>query len=255
MTTHTARPRRSTRPPAAPSARRRPGAHILLPIAVAVVIALGLIGAAVVQSGSSSSSPAASLPPGASPAAPVLQLVRGIPQQGSALGRADAPVTLVEFADLQCPACKVWEETTLPELIRRYVRQGRLRIEFRGVSIVGADSVTALRYLVAARDQGRMWQFLLNAYAHQGAENAWATPQLLQQIGGEVGLDSRRLATDASSSATTSQLVEWARDGISSTPTVFIGATGSRRFAQVDLRSLAPEGTLPAVEQALAKAG
>jgi protein-disulfide isomerase len=251
MTTHATRPRRSTRPPAG-GARSR----VLLPIAAAVVIALALIAVAVLQSRSSSSStPPVSVPPGTSPAAPVLKLVRGIPQQGATLGRVDAPVTLVEFADLQCPACKVWEETTLPTLVQRYVRQGKLRIEFRGVSIVGPDSVDALRYLVAARAQGRMWQFLLNAYRHQGAENAWVSPEVLQQIGGEVGLDTQRMAADAASPATTSQLVEWARDGISSTPTLFIGDTGSRRFTQIDLQTLAPEGTLPAVQQALAKAG
>src|SRR5690242_14987085 len=243
MTTHTTRHHR----PAG-----QPRSRIVIPIIAALAVAAALIAVAILQTRSSSNGNPAG--PSGTSAAPIDALLRGIPQQGSVLGRAGAPVTLIEFADLQCPACKVWEESTLPTLVRRYVREGRLRIEFRGAAIVGPDSVTALRYLAAARAQGKMWPFILNAYAHQGTENAWVSPAALEAIGREVGLDPQRLTADANPPATTSQLMEWARDGIRSTPTLVIGSTGSGRYAPIALQSLSAEGTIPAVEQALAAA-
>jgi protein-disulfide isomerase len=67
----------------------------------------------------------------AAPAAPVEtptpQYVRyKIPTDGSpSLGPDDAPITLVEFADPQCPYCAQWSQQTFPELVRDYVRPGQ----------------------------------------------------------------------------------------------------------------------------------
>ena len=82
-------------------------------------------------------------------------LLRGIPQQGTALGSPDAPVTLVEYADLQCPYCAQWARDAFPELVRDYVRTGRVRIVFRGLAFLGPDSDAALRAALAAGQQRR----------------------------------------------------------------------------------------------------
>jgi protein-disulfide isomerase len=57
-------------------------------------------------------------------------LFAGIEQQGVALGSPRAPVTLVEYADLQCPYCAQWSRETLPVLVGQYVEAGKLRIVF-----------------------------------------------------------------------------------------------------------------------------
>src|SRR5262245_57038092 len=93
----------------------------------------------------------------------------GIPQQGIALGRPDAPATLVVYADPQCPYCAEWERTALRPLVEKYVREGKLRIEYRGIAIVGSDSVQGLRYFAAAAQQNHMWDVLTASYAAQGA--------------------------------------------------------------------------------------
>ena len=80
-------------------------------------------------------------------------LLAGVPQQGIALGRPDAPVTLAEYADLQCPFCREWTLRTLPTLVADYVRKGDLRIEFRGLAFIGPDSLTALESAEAAGEQ------------------------------------------------------------------------------------------------------
>ena len=84
-------------------------------------------------------------------------LLAGIPQQGPALGRKDAPVTLAEFADLQCPFCGEWSRSAFPEIVRDYVRPGKVRMDFRGLKFIGPDSEQALRFAYAAGLQGKLW--------------------------------------------------------------------------------------------------
>src|SRR4051812_48673605 len=61
-------------------------------------------------------------------------------QQGFAVGNADTPVTLDEFADLQCPFCREFAAGALPALLQDYVAQGKLRIVFHPIAILGPDS-------------------------------------------------------------------------------------------------------------------
>ena len=47
------------------------------------------------------------------------------------LGKADAPVTIVEYASMTCPHCAHFHETTLPELKTKYIDTGKVRLIFR----------------------------------------------------------------------------------------------------------------------------
>ena len=58
----------------------------------------------------------------------VASLLEGIPQQNNVLGQPNAPVTLIEFADLKCPTCQKYTVNTMPRIINDYVRTGKLRI-------------------------------------------------------------------------------------------------------------------------------
>lgn len=159
--------------------------------------------------------------------------VEGIPQDGVFLGAPDAPVALVEYADLQCPYCAQFANDALPELIEDYVRPGRLRIEFRGLAFIGEDSVKALRYALAAGLQDRLWHVTELLFANQGEENAgWVTDDLLDAIGAAVeGLDVERWKRDAESAEVTAQIDRAARqadaDGVSGTPTFRVGRRGA----------------------------
>ena len=110
--------------------------------------------------------------------------------------RADAPVTLVEYADLQCPYCAQWASTALPHLVRNYVGTGKLRIEFRGLAFIGPDSDEALRAALAAGRQDRLWNVVELLYANQSPENSgWASEELIHRIANSVvpGLDRQAL--------------------------------------------------------------
>ena len=103
---------------------------------IALAAAVGLVGAAIVlRTGSETAS---------APAAPVVDL-RGIPQAGSVLGSPSAMVTLVEYADPQCPACRNYTQSIFPNLVDEYVRTGKVATEFRGFPFIGEDSVEAHR--------------------------------------------------------------------------------------------------------------
>ncbi len=62
--------------------------------------------------------------------AAVSTLLNGIPQNGNVLGNPNAPVTLKYYGDLECPICKAFTLGALPALIPKYVRTGKLRIEY-----------------------------------------------------------------------------------------------------------------------------
>lgn len=189
-------------------------------------------------------------------AARVGAMLRGIPQHGTVLGSSSARVTLVEFADPQCPYCGEWERGALPTLIRRYVRPGKIRVDFEGMAFVGPDSMTALRTALAAARQNRFWNVIELLYENQGEENTgWVTSSLLQAVGAAVpGLDTARMLADRSSSAVSRALLQAdamaRRTGVRSTPTFGI-ATNGGGIRLVSVTSLDASALMPALDAAL----
>ena len=155
----------------------------------------------------------------------------GIRQDGPILGRRDAPYTLVEFADLQCPFCARFDRDVLPAVIERFVRPGRLRIELRPVAFLGRDSSTGAAATVAAGEQDRMWQFADLWYRNQGPENSgYATPEFLGRIADTASLDVDRWQRQSNSPELIAILERNARAAqtarISGTPGFRLGRTG-----------------------------
>ena len=114
-----------------------------------------------------------------------------------ALGSPDAPVTLVEYADLQCPYCAQWARETLPTLVDEYVETGKLRIVFHGLAFIGPDSDKALRTAIAAGQDEPPLGPRPRPLPSQGAENSgWVTDELVGEIAAGVpGLDGDTLLT------------------------------------------------------------
>ncbi len=220
--------------------------------AAAVVLGGGLIAALVLSNRGSSSAPATA-PAGV---AEVAAMLRNIPQQGAALGSPKAPVTLVEFADPQCPYCSDWEKASLAAIVDKYVRPGKVRIVFNGMDFVGSDSETALRVALAAGEQGKFWNVISLLYQNQGIENTgWVTDALLRGIGNAVpGLDTKRMFASVQSATVTKRLAAAAalaqEAGVSSTPTFAVGKT-NKTLQLVKVTSLDPSGLEPALDAAL----
>ena len=160
-------------------------------------------------------------------------LLDGIPQDGISLGSPSAPVTVTEFADLQCPFCRQYSEKVFPTVVRDYVRTGKVRMVFRGLSFIGADSIVAARAAGAASQQNRLWQFVDVFYKNQQDENSgYVRAPFLRQIGGAAGLDVAKLERDATSETVAKQLTdangEADRLGVKSTPTIVVSKAGQQ---------------------------
>jgi len=138
----------------------------------------------------------------------VASLLQGIPQDGVRLGRSDAPVTLVEYVDVQCPYCSRFSQEVFPTVVRRYVRTGRVRIVFRGLAFVGPESLTGLQWVFAAGRQDRLWNVLELLYANQGNENSgWVTAARLTATARSVdGLRLDTLRRDSAGRGVTAQI-------------------------------------------------
>lgn len=76
-----------------------------------------------------------------------------------ALGDADAPVVMIQWADFICPFCGVFARDTEPALIERFVEEGLLRIEWRDLPFQGEEAVLAALGGQAAADQDAFWEY------------------------------------------------------------------------------------------------
>lgn len=139
----------------------------------------------------------------------VEKLLKGIPQKGMVLGNADAPVTLIEYVDVQCPYCAEFETTALPTLIRQYVRAGKLKVELNVWNIIdandgGDDSLRGQKATIGASNQNRAFNYISVLYWNQADEGTgWLNDGMVSSIAASVtGLTTDQFATDANSAAT-----------------------------------------------------
>lgn len=155
----------------------------------------------------------------------------GLPQDGIALGQPDAPVTLVEFADMQCPFCADFARDGLPALVENEVKAGTLRIEFRSMAFIGDDSQTLARAVAGAANQDKGWQALDLFFINQGQENSgFATDEYVREtLGGIEGLDVEKAIADGAGADGTNAINQAQQlattNGIESTPSFLIGKT------------------------------
>ncbi|MET9425318.1 DsbA family protein [Streptomyces sp. NPDC006540] len=143
-----------------------------------------------------------------------------------AVGRADAPVVMVEYADFQCGYCGKFARDTEPELIKKYVEDGTLRIEWRNFPIFGEESQAAARAAWAAGRQGRFWEFHAAAYAEGAKEKGFGKDRLdaLAREAGvaDLGRFARDLDSDAARQAVKKDQEEAYGLGATSTPSFLI---------------------------------
>jgi protein-disulfide isomerase len=141
-----------------------------LGIVVAIVVVV-IVGIAIASGGGESKKAVAPKSAAANATvAEVKTLIDGIPQSGNTLGDPNAPVTLRYFGDLECPICKEFTLEVLPTLIPKYVRTGKLKIEYHSLQTATREPSTFKTQQEAAYAAGKQnlaWYFIETFYHEQ----------------------------------------------------------------------------------------
>ncbi len=138
------------------------------------------------------------------------------------IGPKDAPITLIEFSDYQCPYCKKWHDEVLPSLLKDY--QGKLRYVYRDFPLSGLHAQASPAAMAAdcAGEQGDYFQYADKLFSDQYdlGETAFL------QYASDLKLDATKFKECLDSNRYQSEVEKdyqfAAQLGISSTPTFFI---------------------------------
>jgi len=183
--------------------------------------------------------------------APVTQTPRfvryDVPTDGFySIGPKDAPITIVEFSDYQCPYCRRWHNEVYQPLLASY--PGKIRLVYRNLPLtsIHPDAMSAAEAALCAGEQNAYWQ-----YHEKLFDNTALGTSVYMQYAQELGLDTTSFEaciTEHKYKETIQADSDFAVNlGVSSTPTFFInglavvGAQPLDVFKQVIDKELAGE--------------
>jgi protein-disulfide isomerase len=138
------------------------------------------------------------------------------------LGPADAPVTIVEFADIQCPYCVRHFEQTMPQLMERYGDQVRFVFKNYPLNSIHPDADAAAQAAECAHEQGMFWEYHDLLFGGTLGLGPSAYTSYAEQLGLDVAALSTCLAEGRYADAVKQDLALGQQYGVSSTPTFFI---------------------------------
>jgi protein-disulfide isomerase len=115
---------------------------------------------------------------------------QGSPYQGS----KSAPVTIIDFSDLQCHLCARYVKNTEPKINETYVQPDKVALVFKHLPNRGFDSMSAALAAQCTNDQGKFWQFHNLLYEKQGPiDSGWANKDNLKKFAAQIpGLNMQR---------------------------------------------------------------
>jgi protein-disulfide isomerase len=146
------------------------------------------------------------------------------PQAFNELGRADAPVTIIEFSDYQCPYCAHFALQTFPDVRRAYVDTGKVRYAARDLPL--PFHAFALPAAVAARcagEQGKFWEYRDELFRNQAQLGRAPYAEFAQQLGLDVARFEACRTSGQQEAAVRADAAMARSHGISSTPSFVVG--------------------------------
>ena len=217
------------------------GVLVLAVVIVAVAIAISTSG------GNSNSSSKPGSAAAKADATAVGNLLAGIPQSGTTLGNPKAPVTITEYADLECPVCDAFALPTIrstpdgtpgsgyfDQLVNQYVRPGKAKIVYRSLETATGNGPNSGMWTqqqaaaYAAGLQNKAWQYIeLFYYQQQSETSSYVNPSFLQSIAQEVpGLNLASWQANRQSPTLEAQVTKDGQvgqaSGFTSTPTIVV---------------------------------
>ena len=149
------------------------------------------------------------------------------------VGPANAPVTIVEFSDFQCPYCKL-SVPLIKEILAKY--PGKVRVVYRDYP--GPNHPHAQQAAEAAQcagDQGKFWEYHDSLFDHQAPRTGWNFTELAKEIGLNQDAFAACLNTGRYREEVAKDLHDGFKLGVTSTPTFFINGrplVGAKPFAE-----------------------
>ena len=115
---------------------------------------------------------------------------------GKSLGNPASKIVVQEFADFQCPYCRQFHDTIMPQIIKDYIATGKIRFEYHHFIVIdgntgGNESHRAAEASECANEQGRFWDFYNMLFTDQQGEASGAFEDArLKTFAVSLGLDS-----------------------------------------------------------------
>jgi protein-disulfide isomerase len=168
-----------------------------------------------------------------SPPAPIAQKISV--DDDPARGPINAPVTVVMFADFQCPSCS-HTEPILQKVIAEF--PGKIRFVARDFPLesIHANAFHAALAANAAKAQGKFWEYGEVLYHNQDALDDAS----LKKYAAQLGLNARQFEIDFSSEAAAAEVRKDIADGesygVTGTPTIFVNGIKVRRLTEDAIR-------------------
>lgn len=181
----------------------------------------GALGTTTTTTDAANTGTAATAP--AAPAAPVNVGVGHFPL----LGDKNAKVTVIEFADFQCPFCENFFTNVEANIKKDYVDSGKVKFAFRHYAFLGQESTDSANAAECANDQGKFWEYHDYLYTHQGSENSGAfSKENLKGFAATLGLDTGTfndcLDTNKDKANVDKDIKEGGTAGVNGTPATFV---------------------------------
>jgi protein-disulfide isomerase len=144
---------------------------------------------------------------------------------GHVLGSDSAPVTIIEYADFECPACGQYAVLTEPDVRKRLVDSGLVRVIFHDFPLnIHRNTMAAHLAAQCAGDQGKFWEMHDQLYFNQ---SRWAYERrpagTIRGLAAAIGLDLGQYDACVNSGKYLARLEQMAQEsaarGVSETPT------------------------------------
>ena len=147
---------------------------------------------------------------------------------GYAIGRADAPLTMVEFSDLQCPYCRVYISTSFQDIKKNWIDTGKLRYITRDFPLdFHPQALPAARAARCAGEQGKFWDMRLALMKNANLLSA----DYITSTAADLKLDPKQFASCTASTKYDADIkaetLEGAKLGVGGTPTFVVGRTNA----------------------------
>ncbi|HVX90664.1 MAG TPA: thioredoxin domain-containing protein [Candidatus Paceibacterota bacterium] len=164
------------------------------------------------------------------------------------IGDASAPVTMAVWFDYQCPFCKQFDTTALPQLYTNYVQTGKLRIVFKDFQFLGQDSLTGAEFARAVwelyPDKFYAWyEAMFNAQDEEGDQGFGDQDSIVAMTKAQVsGIDTDKVVALIAQKKTQydaaieADKTEGTTFGINGTPSMIVGTTllsGAEPYATI----------------------